>query len=88
MSQVTESRASSTAQPNVQDVFLNHARRDRVVVTIHLMDGRHFAARVKNFDKFAVVFDVDGQDHLVFKHAIATIETPQPVANYFSPHHS
>ena len=88
MSQVTESRASSTAQPNVQDVFLNHARRDRVVVTIHLMDGRHFSARVKNFDKFAVVFDVDGQDHLVFKHAIATIETPQPVANYFSPHHS
>ena len=40
MSQVTESRASSTVQPNIQDAFLNNARRDRVPVTIHLMDGR------------------------------------------------
>ena len=88
MSQVTESRASSTAQPNIQDVFLNHARRERVTVTIHLIDGRYFEARIKNFDKFAIIFDVDGKDHLVFKHAIATIETPRPVANYFSPHDS
>ena len=88
MSQVTESRASSTVQPNIQDTFLNNARRDRVPVTIHLMDGRYFEARIKNFDKFAIIFDVDGKDHLVFKHAIATIETPRPVANYFSPHDS
>ncbi len=80
MSQVTESRASSTAQPNIQDVFLNNARRDRVPVTIHLMDGRYFEARIKNFDKFVVIVDVDGRDHLVFKHAIAT----HVVANYFS----
>ena len=88
MSHVTEPRTSSTPQPNIQDVFLNHARRDRVAVMIHLMDGRSFEARIKNFDKFAVIFDVEGKDHLVFKHAIATIETPRAVANYFSPHHS
>ncbi len=75
MSQVTESRASSATQPNIQDTFLNSARRERAVVTIHLMDGRYFEARIKNFDKFVVVFDVDGRDHLAFKHAIATIET-------------
>jgi host factor-I protein len=75
MSQVTESRAASVAQPNIQDTFLNHARRERAVVTIHLMDGRNFEGRIKNFDKFVVVFDVDGRDHLAFKHAIATIET-------------
>ena len=74
MSQVTESRASSPA-PSIQDAFLNHARRDRVTVTVHLMDGRYFEARIKNFDKFVVVFDVDGRDHMAFKHAIATIET-------------
>jgi host factor-I protein len=84
MSQVTESRVPSSTQPNIQDVFLNHARRDRVEVVVHLMDGRSFEARIKNFDRFAVVFDVDGRDHLVFKHAIATIETPRPVANYFA----
>ncbi len=75
MSSVSEPRASSVAQPNIQDVFLNDARRNRVAVTIHLMDGRYFEARIKSFDKFVVVFDVDGRDHMAFKHAIATIET-------------
>jgi host factor-I protein len=75
MSQVTEPRASLTAQPSIQDVFLNQVRRNRAIVTIHLMDGRYFEARIKNFDKFVVIFDVDGKDHMAFKHAIATIET-------------
>ena len=66
---------ASSAQPNIQDVFLNFARRDRLAVTMHLMDGRRFDARIKNFDKFAVIVEVDGADQLVFKHAIATIET-------------
>ena len=87
MAQVSEPRPTSAAQPNIQDVFLNHARRDRLAVTIHLMDGRHFEGRIKNFDKFAVIVDVNGSDQLIFKHAIATIETGRSVANYFSPHH-
>ena len=85
MAQVTEPRSSS-AQPNIQDAFLNLARRDRIAVIIHLMDGRHFEARIKNFDKFAVVVEVDGHDQLIFKHAISTIETPRAVANYFATH--
>jgi host factor-I protein len=89
MAQVSEPRStSSSAQPNIQDVFLNYARRDRLPVTVYLMDGRHFEARIKNFDKFAVVVEVDGNDQLVFKHAIATIETQRSMANYFSAHHS
>ena len=55
---------------------------------MHLMDGRTFDARIKNFDKFAVIVEVDGTDQLVFKHAIATIETSRAVANYFAAHHS
>ena len=86
MAQVTESRSSSSTQSAIQDVFLNSARRDRLTVTIHLMDGRHIEARIKNFDKFAVVVEAGGQDQLIFKHAIATIETPRAVANYFAPH--
>ncbi len=88
MAQVTEPRASLSAQPNIQDVFLNFARRDRLAVTMHLMDGRRFDARIKNFDKFAVIVEVDGTDQLVFKHAIATIETSRAIANYFASHHS
>ena len=85
MAQVSEPRTtSSSPQANIQDVFLNHARRDRIAVTVHLMDGRHFEARIKNFDKFAVIVEVDGFDQLVFKHAIAAIETQRSVANYFT----
>jgi len=87
MAQVTEPRvsASVSAQSTIQDVFLNFARRDHLSVTIHLMDGRQLEARIKNFDKFAVVVEVGGHDQLIFKHAIATIETARAVANYFSP---
>ena len=89
MAQVSEPRTTaSAAQPNIQDVFLNHARRDRLAVTIFLMDGRQFEARIKNFDKFAVIVDVDGADHLIFKHAISTIETQRSVASYFSTQHA
>jgi host factor-I protein len=76
------------AAPSVQDVFLNTARRDRAAVTLHLMTGAAFDARIKGFDKYAVVVDVDGAEHLVFKHAIAFIETARAAVNAFSTPHS
>ena len=83
MAQATEPRTASVPA-NIQDVFLNYARRERLSVNVHLIDGRQFDARIKNFDRFAVVVEVDGSDHLVFKHAIATIATERSVANYFT----
>ena len=87
MAQATETRSASAAPPNIQDVFLNHARRERLSVTIHLLDGRSFDARIKNFDRFAVIVEVNGADQMVFKHAIATIATERSVPNYFASHH-
>jgi host factor-I protein len=86
MAQVTEARSPS-AQPNIQDVFLNYARRERLPVTIHLLDGRSFEVRIKNFDRFAVIVELNGADQLIFTHAISTIGTQRSVANYFSSHH-
>ena len=93
--QLSESRSASSAsassaaasganQPNIQDVFLNFARRDRLTVVISLLDGRQLEARIKNFDRFAVIVEVGDADQLIFKHAISTIETNRSVANYFS----
>ena len=87
MPQVSEPRTSSSPQ-NIQDAFLNHARRERLSVSLHLMDGRQFDARIKNFDRFAVIVEVNGADHLVFKHAIATIATERSVGSYMSSQHS
>jgi host factor-I protein len=81
MAQTTESLSAVTPS-NIQDAFLNHARREHLAVTIHLMDGRQFDARIKSFDRFVVMIDVDDCDRLVFKHAIATIATAISVADY------
>jgi len=75
---------SKSAQPNIQDVFLNYIRREKLSVTIRMMDGSELQGRIKNFDRFALVLDHGGVDHMIFKHAIAAIKTPRPVSNYFS----
>ena len=81
MSPATDSKS---AQPNIQDVFLNYLRREKLTITIRMMDGSELEGRIKNFDRFALVLDRSGTDHLVFKHAIAVIKTPKAVSNYFS----
>jgi len=82
-----ESRPAS-AQPNIQDVFLNYACREKLAVQIRLMDGTDLEGRVKNFDRFAVIVEHSGADHMIFKHAIATIKSPRPMSNYYSSHES
>ncbi len=73
-------------QPNIQDVFLNFARREKMPVQVRLMDGTGFEGRIKNFDRYAVVIEHGGADHMVFKHAIASIRAPRPMGNYYSTH--
>ena len=58
---------------NIQDTFLNQARRDKIVVTIFLVNGFQFKGVVRCFDNFTVVLDVEGRQRLVYKHAISTI---------------
>ena len=58
---------------NIQDVFLNSARRDRALVNLQLMNGAKIAGKILSFDKFSLVLEANQQEHLVFKHAIATI---------------
>ena len=83
--QIRESRPAP-AQANIQDVFLNYARREKLAVQIRLMDGTEFDGRVKNFDRFAVIVEHAGADHMVFKHAIATIRSTRSMSNYYSSH--
>jgi host factor-I protein len=76
--------ADTKTTPNIQDVFLNYVRREKLTVTIRMMDGSELDGRIKNFDRFAVVIEQSGVDHMLFKHAIAAIKTPKSVSNYFS----
>jgi host factor-I protein len=82
----TRDAKPAAAQPNIQDVFLNYVRREKLAVHIRLMDGSEFDARVKNFDRFALIVDRDGADYMIFKHAIAAIRSPRSIGNYYSTH--
>lgn len=64
---------------NLQDSFLNIARRDRLNVTMFLMNGFQLHGIVKGFDGFTVILDSDGKQQLIYKHAISTIVPPRPL---------
>ena len=64
---------------NLQDVFLNQARKERMVVTFYLTNGFQFKGVIKGFDGFTVILDSDGKQQLVYKHAISTIAPIRPV---------
>ncbi len=64
---------------NLQDVFLNQCRKDRISVTIYLTNGFQFRGMIKGFDNFTVILDSDGKQQLVFKHAISTVIPYRPV---------
>lgn len=58
---------------NIQDSFLNTARKERTNVTIYLLSGVKLTGRIRSFDKYSVVLDTNNQEQLIFKHAISTV---------------
>jgi host factor-I protein len=64
---------SSKPAQNIQDSFLNTARKERLIITIYLLSGVKLTGRIRSFDKYSVVLEANGQEQLIFKHAISTV---------------
>jgi host factor-I protein len=64
---------SSKPAQNIQDSFLNTARKERLNITIYLLSGVKLTGRIRSFDKYSVVLEANGQEQLIFKHAISTV---------------
>ncbi len=64
---------------NLQDTFLNHLRKNKVPLTIFLVNGVKLQGVVTWFDNFCVLLRRDGHSQLVYKHAISTIMPGQPI---------
>ncbi|MCZ6523800.1 MAG: RNA chaperone Hfq [Alphaproteobacteria bacterium] len=64
---------SDRPQKNVQDVFLNHIRKNKVPVTVFLVNGVKLQGVINWFDNFCVLLRRDGHVQLVYKHAISTV---------------
>src|SRR5580658_7998350 len=65
---------------NIQDGFLNSARKERALVTIYLVSGVKLTGRIRSFDKFSLILESNHQEQLIFKHAISTVVMPRPGA--------
>ncbi len=64
---------------NLQDLFLTRVRRDRMPVTLFLMNGFQLRGVITGFDAFVVVLDSDGKQQLIYKHAVSTVVPLRPV---------
>jgi host factor-I protein len=58
---------------NIQDSFLNTARKEKLNITIYLLSGVKLTGRIRSFDKYSVVLETNNQEQLIFKHAISTV---------------
>ena len=64
---------------NLQDTFLNQARRERIIVTVFLVNGFQLRGTIRGFDSFVVFVDSDGKQQMIYKHAISTIAPSRTV---------
>ncbi len=69
-------------QQNLQDTFLNHVRKNKVPVTIFLVNGVKLQGHITWFDNFCVLLKRDGHPQLVYKHAISTVMPQMPISLY------
>src|SRR5262249_58764775 len=67
---------------NIQDAFLNNARKEKSVITIYLLSGVKLSGRIKSFDKYSLVLETNNQEQLIFKHAVSTVVTLKSSHSY------
>src|ERR1700753_1110498 len=71
---------------NIQDSFLNTARKDKSQITIYLLSGVKLTGRIRSFDKYSVVLETNNQEQLIFKHAISTVVMAKGSSHHEGPH--
>lgn len=73
---------SNKGSVNIQDQFLNHMRREKSPVTVHMLDGKEIHGHIKSFDNFCIQLESHSSgDTLVYKHGISSI-TPSKISDY------
>ena len=68
-------------QQNIQEAFLNNARKEKTYLTIYLMSGVKLSGRIRSFDKYSVILEANSQEQLIFKHAISTVVVSRAIGS-------
>ncbi|MBQ1217225.1 MAG: RNA chaperone Hfq [Clostridia bacterium] len=63
----------SVRNGNIQDQFLNNARKNRLPIIVYLVSGFQLRGVVKSFDNYVILFESDGKESMIYKHAVSTI---------------
>ena len=69
-----------SAEVNLQDAVLNEVRKERVPVTLFLMNGFQLRGTITGFDSFVVLLVSEGKQQMIYKHAISTVAPARPVS--------
>ena len=64
---------------NLQDIFLLRAKRDKVPVTMFLMNGFQMRGTITGFDAFVVILESEGRQQVIYKHAISTVQPAETI---------
>lgn len=70
---------ANVGKVNIQDAFLNAARKENVPVTVHLVNGFQIKGNIRSFDQFTIIVDTMGKQQMVYKHAISTMTPAKPI---------
>ena len=65
--------AKNVRTPNIQDLFLNDARKNRLPIVVYLVSGFQLRGIVKSFDNYVILLESDGKQSMIYKHAVSTI---------------
>lgn len=65
---------------NLQDIFLNQVRKDKVMVTVFLTNGFQQKGIIKGFDNFVLILEAEGKLQMIYKHAVSTMIPSKPIA--------
>ena len=81
LKQLSKTMPSDKSQ-NLQDVFLNHVRKQKTPVTVFLVNGVKLQGIITWFDNFCILLRRDGHSQLVYKHALSTVMPVTPISLY------
>ena len=73
MSEEIREEEKSVRQGNIQDLFLNNARKSRTPIVVYLISGFQLRGIVKSFDNYVILLESDGKQSMIYKHAVSTI---------------
>lgn len=68
-----------SAKNNIQDYILNTARKEKIEITVYLLNGVPLKGKVASFDNFTIIIENDNKQQLVYKHAVSTIIPAKPI---------